>query len=393
MLNLHKLFLNSGSPDSFDEVIEPTAVQRATLIEAKKKIRDRLRASLGTATTTVLGMDHMVKPRFRTQGSWSYKTCVQGAHVPPQEMDWDFGVYLPVTVWTDLGPPALMAKRYFDLVETALDGLCTEEGWKLDRDKTTCVRVRIASWAHIDVPLYAAPETQFDLIMEKAMAATARHRWLRESAALDEDAGLDEMPEAFWEDMDCIHLATRSGEWRPSDPEAVSRWFNDRIDELGEHGEQLRRVCRYLKAWRDYQWQEGGPSSVLLMVIVARAFQPAPRRDDLALERAAAVLAEGLASDVREHSIDNGEEDFNRLNPEERKNASIQADHLARQLRVSRHLGPGLLQTALDNVLALLGSRIADQLSLIVPDDGGDVVVRTPAAVVAPPVVGATTAG
>ncbi len=392
MLNLHKLFLNAGDPDSFDEVIEPTAWQRVVLVEAKNHIREHLRKRIGAATTAKFGMTHVVRPRFRTQGSWTYRTCVQRAHLPPQDMDWDFGVYLPVSVLDD-GRPALMAKQYFDLVEAALLELCETHGWTLDRSTDNCVRVRIARWAHIDVPLYAAPESEFELIMEKALASVPKQRSLRASAALDEAADLDELPDSFWEEMDCIHLATRNGEWRPSDPEAVARWFNDRLDELGEHGHQLRRVCRYLKAWRDYQWLTGGPSSVLLMVIVARAFQPVPRRDDLALENAATLLARELNGDVREREIDDGEEDFNRLDRAQRHDAATRADHLARQLRVSRQLGPGLVQTAVDNVRELLGPRIPVRRELIVPDNGADAVVRTPASVATPAVVGATTSG
>ena len=35
-------------------------------------------------------------------------------------MDWDYGIYLPVTVWEDNGPPHAMAKAYFDLVEGSI---------------------------------------------------------------------------------------------------------------------------------------------------------------------------------------------------------------------------------------------------------------------------------
>ncbi|TGS04797.1 hypothetical protein EN852_035685, partial [Mesorhizobium sp. M2E.F.Ca.ET.209.01.1.1] len=97
MLNLHSLFLNGDNPDAFDKVISPTEGQRKLLVQAKNKIRDHLREGIRRASTAVLGMERQVEPRFRTQGSWSYKTCIQGAHLPPQEMDWDFGVYLPVT--------------------------------------------------------------------------------------------------------------------------------------------------------------------------------------------------------------------------------------------------------------------------------------------------------
>ena len=90
MLSLHKLFLNGDDSRSFHEVIVPTRQQRETLLAVKNVIRDHLRTTIRQASKTVLGMDRMVDPRFRTQGSWAYRTCVQPAHTPPQEMDWDF---------------------------------------------------------------------------------------------------------------------------------------------------------------------------------------------------------------------------------------------------------------------------------------------------------------
>ena len=387
MLSLHKLFLNAGAPDSFDEVIAPTDSQRRTLVVAKNAIRDHLRADIRAATTTVLGMDRMVTPRFRTQGSWAYKTCVQAAHRPPQEMDWDFGVYLPVTVWDEHAPPARMAKLYFELVERSLAQLCEREGWRLERGNTRCVRIRIADWAHIDVPLYAAPEAEFHQVVEKAVALNSAHHpylHLRESVALDE------APEPFWELLDEIHVATRDGRWLPSDPEAVAKWFDDQVL---VHGEQLRRVCCYLKAWRDYHWRDGGgPSSVLIMIVVTQTFDATPRRDDLAVERAAMTLARALGDGVYERSIDGGEEDFNRMSSGERLIAVQRAESLAHQMSLSRHFGPGLRQTAVDNVRAQFGPRIADNCELVIADDGTGV-RRVPAAQVVPPVVGATKAG
>lgn len=391
MLKLHKLFLNDGHPHSFDEVITPTEDQRKTLVGAKNAIRDHLRERIRAATTTILGMDKMVSPRFRTQGSWAYKTCVQSAHRPPQEIDWDFGVYLPVTVWTEQDPPPLMAKLYFDLVERALNDLCQQRGWTLDRSKTTCARVQVADWAHIDVPLYAAPEDKFREVVEKAMASNQIGQVSRESITLDESIDFGEMPGAFWEQMDGIHLATRDGKWKPSDPEAVALWFNDRVE---EHGVQLRRVCRYLKAWRDHHWRDGGgPSSVLIMILIAQAFQPSPRRDDLAVESAARLLADGLRRAVFEPGIDGGDEDFNRLGAQERSAAAALADEFARQLKVARSLSPGLTQVAVDTVRTQFGTRIADNVAFVEPDAGADVVRRTPASSVLPPVVGASQAG
>ncbi|TOM12745.1 hypothetical protein CGH84_21620, partial [Vibrio parahaemolyticus] len=45
-------------------------------------------------------------------------------------------------------------------------------------------------------------------------------------------------------------------------PKIVEDWFNDSCGRIGKH---LRKVCRFMKAWRDAQWDVGGPSSISLM--------------------------------------------------------------------------------------------------------------------------------
>ena len=47
-----------------------------------------------------------------------------------------------------------------------------------------------------------------------------------------------------------------------SDPKIVEDWFNDSCSRNGPH---LRKICRFMKAWRDAQWDVGGPSSISLM--------------------------------------------------------------------------------------------------------------------------------
>src|SRR5690606_30147962 len=48
-----------------------------------------------------------------------------------------------------------------------------------------------------------------------------------------------------------------------SDPKVVSDWFEENCTRIGKH---LRKICRFLKAWRDAQWETGGgPSSISLM--------------------------------------------------------------------------------------------------------------------------------
>lgn len=392
MLKLNKLFYTSDAQDHFSNRLEPSEVQRNYLINCKNEIRDYLRPRIQKATIAVLGMENAVSPRFRTQGSWSYKTCVQPPFSPPQEIDWDFGVYLPVKVWEENGPPHKMAKAYFMLVENLLTDLCLDKKWKLVPGKATCIRIQVSNWAHIDIPLYAAPEHEFVQIMEKAALAARADSIVHDSVRLSESAEFGEMPEQLWEELNHIVLATRSGEWKNSDPEDVARWFIDRIK---EHTEQLRRVCCYLKGWRDYQWQEGGgPTSVSIMIAVAQTFEPQRGRDDLALEKAATHLSVAILGELRERGIDDGAEDFNnRLAPEEKTHAAQKARELASMLQQARSHAPHLKQLAIANLQKQFGDRIPNRIELIDIDSGAEAIRATPAQRVTAPVVLATNAG
>ena len=390
MLKLTRLLFTSGEEDVFADRIEPTKDQREVLFNAKNDVRDHLRPRIRDATTRVLGMNKAVTPRFRTQGSWSYKTCVQPAWNPPQEMDWDFGVYLPVSVWEESGPPLAMAKLYFQLVEGLLRDLCKQKGWQLDSGKDTCIRVQITTWAHIDIPLYAAPEGQFIQVLERADSSGIALDGTRDS--LVESFADADLRQQQWEDMVDIMMATRTGEWEASDPEEVSRWFLDRVT---EHTEQLRRVCRYLKAWRDLHWKAGdGPTSVCIMIAVAQSFEPHRGRDDLALEKAARTLAVALKGEVREPAIADGSEDFNkRLDAEGRQAASTLAATLADQLHTARFKASYLVRDAIDIVRGQLGERVPYRTELVEPDGGEDAVRLVDAERVPRPIVKSTSAG
>lgn len=390
MIKLNRLFYTTTDDKVFLDRIVPTQEQTDVLIAAKDAIRDHLRPRIREATTRVLGMDKAVTPRFRTQGSWSYKTCVQPACHPPQEMDWDFGVYLPITVWEESGPPRAMARLYFELVEQLLSGLCKEKGWTLYHGKETCIRVQINTWAHIDIPLYAAPEDEFTQILEKAALSRAMSDGARDVFVESFDDA--EFSQQQWEDMVDIVMATRAGEWKVSDPEEITRWFLDRVL---EYTDQLRRICRYLKAWRDYQWKDGtGPTSVCLMVAVAQAFETHAGRDDLALEKAARKLATALRGEVREPAIAEGTEDFNkRLDTLAREDAAQRDAALAEALRSARMQASHQSALAIIQLQGQLGERVPNRVDLVQPDSGEDAIRLIAAERVSRPVVKPTSAG
>lgn len=389
MLKLNKLLYYTADRRVFSDEIEPTEEQRKVLTQAKNDIRDHLRFGIAAATVTKLGMPRRVEPRFRTQGSWSYNTCVQPFCMPPQEMDWDFGVYLPVEVWEENGPPHAMAKAYFVLVEGLLTSLCAEKGWQLVPGKDTCIRVQVATWGHVDVPLYAAPAAQFVRIQERAMAKSVTAS-VHDSARLSESAAFGEFPEQAWEELDDIMMACRSGEWIKSDPETVSRWFNDQVL---VHSEQMRRVCRYAKAWRDKWWETGGPSSVALMIAIAQEFKPQPGRDDRAFEAAMRTLAKALKGDIRAPGIDGGKEDFNRLKGIERELAAQKADDTAAAIQRARLRGEDAKAQAIAEVRGELGARVPNDTELVEADTAAQEVLSVAPRKVTAPVVLATSAG
>ena len=378
MLNLHRLFYHSTQGDSFHGVILPTAAQKERLTAAKNKIRDYLRDDIERASTTVLGQPQRVTPRFRTQGSWSYDLCNQPAHMPPQEMDWDLGVYLPVSVWEDSGP-RFAAKAYYNLLEVSLRSLCARERWTIET-RETCIRVFIGGGAHIDVPPYAAPDKQFAAIQERALAKALV---LKEEVAFRDAVAFGEMPGEEWDTLKDIVLATLSGKWEKSDPAVVSDWFRDQVAQFGD---QLKRVCRYLKAWRDFQWKEGGPTSVCLMICACQAFQKSPGRDDVALLEVARQLGEKLGTDVREEVIN--DEDFNKkLSVAERRDAAARANTLYRTLSDALEARGWQKATVLAAVAQQFGSRFPGNADWLTESTAQEIVRAAPAIAVAQPEV------
>jgi len=393
MLKFPRIFYQrDNSQQAFEGRIRPEDTQRSYLVTCINKIEKHLRPRIAEATQTVLGMDHRVAPRFRSQGSWSYNTCVIPAQMPPQEMDWDHGIYLPVEVWEENGPPHLMAKAYFTLVEKLLSDLCLQEGWELILGKDTCIRIQVANWAHIDVPLYAAPESELAKVQETRLVALAAEAYNSYVAKSYDFAESDESRQQ-WEDIDRIFMAMRTGEWKPSDPEIVAKWFKDRIAEQGDNGLQLRRLCRYLKAWRDHHWINGGPTSVSLMIAVVQNFEPQLSRDDRALAQTARAMSFAYLNDIREPGIDDGKEDFNRLNSHERKLVSDRLASLASLIDQALSLPSHKKDSVIGLIRQQFGDRIPSDTSLVEPETNAEHIRQTPAKTVPVPIIHSSKSG
>ena len=160
-----------------------------------------------------------------------------------------------------------------------------------------------------------------------------------------------------WDSFSHIALACKDGSWNLSDPLLVVEWFDSKVK---RHGEQLRRICRYLKAWRDYQWSSGGPSSIVLMVCAAQTLDRSnvvfEARDDLALNHVLKSLPNQLLDSVTEAMI-NPDEDLNRLNNDDRELAANRASVFQCHLNQALTMDIASVSTGIRLIQNHLGER------------------------------------
>lgn len=375
-LNLHRVF--RVNEVGFVNKIKPSQNDRNFLEICRSKIRKALTLPVKQFTKMYSVNSQEVTPKFRVQGSWAYGTCNSPAH-KSQEMDLDYGIYLPVRVFGDLDNSKEAAKLYFRTVEAALKKLAQIEGWGFDNSKDTCIRLKVSENAHLDVPLYAVPDQMFskfkenhDLILDSVGVALEHYRKSEDSGwVLVEEASID------LSEITTIHMAKRDGDWKASDCEQVRAWFKERLNEQPDNGKQLRYICRYLKAWRDYTWETGGPTSILLMVIAVNNYKYIEERDDEALHYTCQRLEEALKGIVKDARIkQHEEEDFNeRFRKDGSAHTHAQAakkleEHLDLALNLANPTG------ALNHLHSRFGERIPKDEKLVSQNASTDTAAR-----------------
>lgn len=176
---------------TFDEKIKLTTAKSNSLKTSRNSLRKDIKSWFEDNDKS--------KPSFCWQGSFAMKTTIN----PTGENDYDMddGVYLNgYSSDQDTWPATSTAHRW---IKEATDDRTEQDSI----DKNTCVRVVYANNYHIDLPIY---------IMKDEVA----------------------------------FLAHKSKGWTESDPKAFKDWF---LNKVSSNGEQLRRIVRYLKAWKDYK--------------------------------------------------------------------------------------------------------------------------------------------
>ncbi len=260
---------------------------RVYIAEARSAVRKCLRDGIPAVLNNNGYQGTVPQPRFFTQGSWAYKTLNAPAR-SPQQADVDDGCYLPMSFVSQTSRPSVAASVFFAAAEEALAPLVKARGWELVKDKPTCIRIVISVSAHIDIPLYAIPDEEF-VTLAKASVEMRGYDSISEAVRFAERDIWTALP------RDKVLLAHRQCDWMASDPRPVKEWF---LGQVEAKGEQLRRIVRYLKAFRDWKWPSGGPASILLMAAAAPLFEKRDRRDDLALLDVVTLLPTKLRAGI-----------------------------------------------------------------------------------------------
>lgn len=317
-------------------VITENASLSQALVESIRKLDSDQKKALRNTT-----------PKFSPQGSFVYKTANSPCHNPPQQIDFDDGVYLPTDLFEDR--PIVSKDLFFKIVDDALTELCAEQkGWRFDNSKPTCARIILDQRKHIDIPLYAIPRDRYEQMVAEA--------------ALNKSQLGDAVATRKLLNSKDVFMAMRNqAHWIKSDPKLVSKWFLGSIEDFGDI---LRRVCRYLKAWRDNKFLNGGPSSITLMACAVETFQQNSKRGHLFRDDSEALLA---CATCLFSQLENGvESPVDESEPNLFPRDGVSQEERQRILEIARDLGAGMKSAFLDahsaieantKLLSLFGTR------------------------------------
>ena len=171
--------------------------------------------------------DHL--PSFALQGSFAMKTTLN--QLNEKEYDIDLGVY--VSGYENASPSSFPNPQLF---HSWLNKATNNETDANNKDKYTCIRVTYKSGYHVDLPSYIKTSTGI------------------------------------------VYLANTNLGWVKSDPLGFTNWFKQSV---ANNGEQVRRVVKYIKAWKDYN--SIPLSGVSITILTVRNFCRHDSHDENAL--------------------------------------------------------------------------------------------------------------
>ena len=398
--NAHKLFHRPGEQSCLRHALVITDDQRTKLLEVRRKVRAALRSGMARAGKFLNHAEYGLvrnaaanvpldprslsfSPKFRTQGSWAYDTLNRPAK-RCQQLDLDDGMYIPMSI-VGLNP-AIASGALFLITERIIEELCRAEGWTLDTSKSICIRIEVDDECHLDVNIYAIPDQKM-VLLEKAMhTASAR--------AMDSDTLLAG-PADLRLDPAEIYVAHRKKGWEQSDPLELEEWF---LNAAARHASwtNLKRITRYLKAWRDQRWDACTLSSIALMVCAVEALDaantpPVPGRDDDGLLVVVRALADKFGGDIENPVVD-GRLLNDHWTPTDRNHFQLSARAFREELDTALNNEASSLGVV-GRIIKLFGPRVPNDASLVIPLAAIETVRSTPSEPAPSPKVGSQTSG
>lgn len=193
-----------------------------------KKQRDILRTDIKKGFTA----QGYNQPQFAMQGSFSLKTSLNpltDKDGNKQEVDIDDGVYIKVD--SDNSENWLSPKDAHDIVYNAVN-----KNGRTVEDNDPCIRIIYSRDYHVDLPVY---------IMYTDINNQTQVRYGRKDYK----------------------------EWIDRDPKLFKDWF---YESISKDNEQLRRLVKYLKAWKDYRLVQNKESKGLggfQLTVIAEKYQ------------------------------------------------------------------------------------------------------------------------
>jgi hypothetical protein len=193
MATLHKEFIN------FNSIIALNSNKKESLITSRDSLKKKIKKYFAEEK------EDEIQPKFSGQGSIKMNTTVNPIPEVDEEgntivkFDLDYGIYF-------IEKKGENKKRsintWHNWVYESVDGHTNTP----PQNKNTCVRVIFADGHHIDLPIY-------------------------------------------YMNGDTPELAHQTKGWIYSDPKAFFDWFNEKA----KNDQQLRRIVRYLKAWKNFR--------------------------------------------------------------------------------------------------------------------------------------------
>jgi hypothetical protein len=235
MADCHDLF------KQFDGKIAVSSDRKGKLRTSRNATRERIRKHF-------IEKLEVAAPTFHGQGSYKMGTLINP--LEGDDYDIDDGLYL----------------QHLGDDRASWPSASTVHGWIMDavadstdeppQDRPRCVRViyKATPPYHIDIPAYVEP---------------------------------DDVPLLF-------DTSSKDSPYE-SDPRAMAKWFIDKVDD----DEQLRRVVRYSKGWKDFNRAKGAgvARGLTLTILMTETFVP-DVRDDVAFSNTVDAAYARLVADI-----------------------------------------------------------------------------------------------